>query len=67
MCKCNDTIPQLYYTKIQFNFQRTFQEKFADTNAVIRIWKSNKDSKHNVQKNKDKRTNNDLQNTTHKF
>jgi len=36
-----------------------------DTNGVIRIYKS-KDRQHNGQKKKEKRTNNDLQNITHK-
>jgi len=34
--------------------------------GVIRICKSKKDRQHNGQKKKDKGTNNDLQNTTHK-
>ena len=38
------------------------QEEFEDTKWVIRIRKS-KDRQHNDQKKKDKRTNNDLQNT----
>ena len=38
------------------------QEEFEDTKGVIRIRKS-KDRQHNDQKKKDKRTNNDLQNT----
>jgi hypothetical protein len=37
-------------------------EAFEDTKGVIRIRKSKKDRKHNGQKKKDKRTNNDLQN-----
>jgi hypothetical protein len=41
------------------------QEEFKDTKGVIRIRKSKKDRQHNDQKKKDKRTNNDLQNTTH--
>jgi hypothetical protein len=41
-------------------------EIFEDTKGVIRIRKSKKDRQHNGQKKKDKRTNNDLQNTTHK-
>jgi len=40
-------------------------EEFEDTREVIRIRKS-KDRQHNGQKKKDKRTNNDLQNVTHK-
>jgi len=42
------------------------QEEFIDTKGVIKIRKSNKDRQHNGQKKKDKRTNNDLQNITHK-
>ena len=38
------------------------QEEFEDTKGVIRIRKSKKDRKHNAQKKKDKRTNNDLPN-----
>ena len=41
-------------------------EKFEDIKGVIRIRKSMKDRQQNGQKKKDKRTNNDLQNTTHK-
>ena len=40
-------------------------EEFEDTKGVIRIRKS-KDRQHNGQKKKDKRTNNDLHNITHK-
>jgi hypothetical protein len=36
-------------------------EKFEDTQGVIRIRKSKKDTQLNGQKKKDKRTNNDLQ------
>jgi hypothetical protein len=36
-------------------------EEFEDTNGVIRIRKSKKNRQHNGQKEKDKRTNNDLQ------
>jgi hypothetical protein len=43
-----------------------FQKEFEDTTGVIRIRKSKKDRQHNGQKKKDKRTNNDLQNTTQK-
>ena len=38
---------------------------FKDTNGIIRSRKS-KDRQYNGQKKKDKRTNNDLQNTTQK-
>ena len=38
------------------------EEEFEDTKAVIRMRKSTKDRKHNAQKKKDKRANNDLQN-----
>jgi hypothetical protein len=37
-------------------------EELEDTKKEIRIRKSKKDRKHNGQKKKDKRTNNDLQN-----
>ena len=40
-------------------------EEFEDTKGVIRIRKST-DRQHNGKKKKDKRTNNDLQNTTQK-
>ena len=42
------------------------KEEFEDTKGVIRIRKSKKDRQHNSQKKKNKRTNNDLQNTTQK-
>jgi hypothetical protein len=38
------------------------EEGFEDTKGVIRIRNSKKDRQHNGHKNKDKRTNNDLQN-----
>jgi hypothetical protein len=41
-------------------------EEFEDTKGVIRIRKSKIDRQHNDQKKKEKRTNNDLQNTTYK-
>ena len=41
-------------------------KEFEDTKGEIRIRKSKKDRQHNGQKKTDKRTNNDLQNTTHK-
>jgi hypothetical protein len=41
-------------------------EEFEDTKEVIRIRISKKNRKHNGQKKKYKKTNNDLQNTTHK-
>jgi len=48
------------------NVKATFQEEeFDDTKWEIRIRKSKKDSQHNGQMKKDKRTNNDLQNITH--
>ena len=37
-------------------------EEFEDTKGVIRIQISKKNRQHNGQKNKDKRSNNDLQN-----
>ena len=42
------------------------KEEFEDTKGIIRIRKSKKDRQHNGQKKKDKRTNNDPQNITHK-
>ena len=41
------------------------KEEFEDTRGTIRIWKS-KDRHYNGHKKKDKKTNNDLQNITHK-
>jgi hypothetical protein len=40
--------------------------QFDDTKGAIRIHKSKKERQHNGQKKKDKRTNIDLQNITHK-
>jgi hypothetical protein len=48
---------------IYMQTDRIKQEEAEDTKGVIRIRKS-KDRKHNGQKKKDKRTNNDLQNIT---
>ena len=42
------------------------REMFEDTKWVIKIRNSKKDRQKNGQKKKDKRTNNDLQNTTQK-
>ena len=42
------------------------QKELEDTKGVIRVRKSKKDGQHNRQKKKDKRTNNDIQNITHK-
>jgi hypothetical protein len=42
------------------------KEEFEDTKGVIRIHNSKKDRQHNDQKKMDKKTNNDLQNITHK-
>jgi len=39
-----------------------FEEECADTKGAIRICISKKNRQHNGQKNKHKRTNNDLQN-----
>ena len=48
-------------------FRKYFSyEEFEDTKGVFRIRKSKKDRQHNGQKKKDKMTNNDLQNITHK-
>jgi len=43
-----------------------YQEELEATNGVIRIRKFKKDRKHNGQKKKEKRTNNDLQHITYK-
>jgi hypothetical protein len=48
------------------NKTKPFQNKFGDTKMVIRFRKSKKDRQNNGQKKKYKRTNNDLQNITHK-
>ena len=42
-----------------------FREKFEDTKGVIRI-RNSKDRKHNGQKKKDRKKNNNLQNITQK-
>jgi hypothetical protein len=42
------------------------QEEFEEKREVIRSRKSKKDRQHNGQKKKDKRTNNNLKNITHK-
>ena len=39
------------------------QEKFGDTKEVIRNLKSKKNRQHNGEKKRNKKTNNDLQNT----
>jgi len=44
-----------------------WHEKRKDTKGVIRSRKTIKDGLYNGQKKKDKRTNNDLQYTTHKL
>ena len=43
------------------------QKKFKDTNVAIRSRKLKKDRQHNCQKKKDKRANNDKQNTAQKL
>ena len=45
---------------------RYLQAKFEDIKGLIRSDKSKKNSQHNGQKKKDKRTNNDLHNITQK-
>ena len=45
-------------------YNDAFQEEFEDTKGVIRIRKSKRNRQHNDQERKDKRTDNDLQNTT---
>ena len=59
--------PRDYLTQIQVKEQQFYfsivKAEFEDTEGVIRIRKSKKNRQHNCQKKKDKRTNNDLQNT----
>jgi hypothetical protein len=51
----------------QMNITCSFdEEEFEDTKEVIRILISKKDRQHNCQEKKDKGTNNDLENITHK-
>jgi hypothetical protein len=49
-----------------YSYVSYLQEEFEDTKRVIRIRISKKNRQHNGQKKKYKRTNNDLQNITHK-
>jgi len=42
------------------------QEEFVDTKGVSSIYKSKKNRQHNGKKKKDRMTNNNLQNITHK-
>ena len=56
----------MIYTNIWIQKERIIEEEFEDTNGAIWIGKSKKDRKHNGQKKKDTRTNNDLQNTMYK-
>jgi len=53
-----------------FNTNRTvihfIKEEFEDSKGEIRIRKSKRDSQQTMAKKNDKRTNNDLQNTTHR-
>ena len=53
------------YQQYNHKYNKKIKE-FEDTKGVIKIRKSKKDRQHNGQKKKDKRTNNDLQNITHK-
>jgi hypothetical protein len=59
--------PRDYLTQIQVKEQQFYfsivKAEFEDIEGVIRIRKSKKNRQHNCQKKKDKRTNNDLQNT----
>ena len=64
------------FTKIQIQtlqyfkndwFYKMWREKRKDTKGVSRSRKTIKDGLYNGQKRKDKRTNNDLQYTTHKL
>ena len=50
-------------TLFAFKFSFRLEEEFEDTKGVIRIRKLKKNRQHTGQKNENKRTNNDLQNT----
>ena len=50
--------------KFHFAYSFKFREKFENTKGVIRSRKSKKDSQHNGQMKKSKRTNNDLESIT---
>jgi hypothetical protein len=54
------------YLTLIYRWNNAIQEELEDTKGVIRICKSKKDRQHNGQKKNEKRTNNDLQNITHK-
>ena len=45
--------------------EKFYREKFKDTKWVIRSCKSQNDRQSNCQNERDKKTNNDIQNTTH--
>jgi hypothetical protein len=53
----------IIHSRIYTNINKNI---FEDTNEVIRIRKSKKNRQYNGQKKRDKKTNNDLQNTTQK-
>ena len=59
------SISSLFILLVQLLIINQYQ-KFKDAKGVIRSRKSKKYRQHNGQKNYDKRTNNDLQNTTQK-
>ena len=56
----------VYWLRIIWVTTTIILEEFEDTKGVIRIRISKKNRQHNGWKKKDKRTNNDLQNITHK-
>jgi adenylate cyclase class IV len=68
LCNQNNTTDvtsgaaQIQVKEQQFYFS-IVKAEFEDTEGVIRIRKSKKNRQHNCQKKKDKRRNNDLQNT----
>jgi hypothetical protein len=70
---CEPGIPAKSGTKSYGNrscciyYNILFQEEFEDTKEEIKIRKSTKNRHHNGQTKKDKRTNNDLRNITHKI
>ena len=52
----------LIFTPCFMGVNKDLEEEFEDAKGIIRIRKSKKDSQHNGQKKKDKRTNSGLQN-----
>jgi hypothetical protein len=64
MKKKHDTESCAINSHLQLKQYNMHVRKFEDTKEVMRRCKSKKDRQHNGQRNKAKRTNNDLQNIT---